>query len=228
MITFKQYLSEADPKLTSMKDNELMDRLEHDCAYFLHEASQQGFLIRGMRKRPAGAKYLQHPHPRDPEFDAVPFWEIETRKNRQPTDTSLKTHEMLDRWFDDHFGLKARSQAVFCSGSSERGVKAAREYGEAYLIFPIGKFKYVWSQNVSDLYGEIAGVQWNKDYENTDNEDGVDPEEALDRFMTGKKYIANRLSDAVRGRNEVMVGCAKYYAFEYKWRPLLEQLLEIA
>ena len=223
MITFKQFLDESvfkSPKHTNMADNELKDMLQHDCEYFLDQSCNSGFLVRGMKSM-GRAKYKELPHPRDPEHTSVPYWENYTRQDRSPTDTSQKTHEMLDRWFDQAFGLRARSQALFCMGSSDRGVKATKQYGDTFIIMPVGEFKYVWSPEVIDLYAETAGINWSREY------DEGEPEEALDKFMSSQSYRNNRLDEAVRGRSEIMVGCRKYYAFEYEWRALLETLLDI-
>lgn len=229
MITFKQFITEnrasADPKFTSMGDNELKDMLQHDCEFFLKESRKQGFLVRGMR-RMGRAKWMALPHPRDPEFTSVPYWENYTRQDRSPADTSQSTHKLLDEWFDSNFGIKARSQALFCMGSSDRGVKATDQYGDPYIIMPVGNFKYVWSPNVADLYGEVAGIAWDYDPDDPDNQE-VDPYVQLDKFMSSRGYRTTGLSEAVRGRTEIMVGCRKYYAFELEWRPLLESLLDI-
>jgi hypothetical protein len=42
---------------------------------------------------------------------------------------------------------------VFCTGDLD----IAKEYGSAYYIFPKGKFKFIWSENVSDSWDFTIG-----------------------------------------------------------------------
>lgn len=219
MITFKQFLEARDA--TSMEDSELKDLLENDCAFFLEESKRKGFLIRGVNRITRGERH-ELPDPSD-ESKTVPFWEIPVRQDRTPSDTSIKTHELLDNWFNKVFKIKARTQALFCTGSSPRGVSHAHQYGDPYIIMPIGEFKYVWSNEVPDLYNKTAGINWSV----TLGKD-VDPEDKIDKFMNRLDYTDEDLHIAVQDHFEIMVGCRKYYAFEYSDRELLEMLLKIA
>ena len=225
MITFKQFICEADPKSNSMNSSELTDLLMNDCDYFLNESSQQGVLVRGMKSFKGQA--MSMPHPRDLKSDDVTFSEIIVRQARSPTDTPIKTHEMLDAWFNDHFGFKARSQAVFCMGGSERGVRAISNYGRPHIVMPIGKFKYVWSPIVDDLYARTAGIAWDRDYDENDEDNYAEPEKMIDKFMSAHNYTDKRLDAAVVQRYEIMIACSKYYAFKYEHRKLLEDILDI-
>lgn len=232
MITFKQFLNEETV------DSELKDLLEHDCAHFLSESKRQGFLLRGMRtiESRSDVHTMENPFPKlqkkafeddeDPtETSHILFWEREVRQDREPADTPTKLHHLLDNWFDKNFGFQARSKALFCNGSAE--VAAVRSYGKVYLIFPIGTFKYVWSPNVTDLYA-VAGTMPTEYYwDEFGDKVPTTPVEAVDRFMTRRKYTDENLNEAVQDRNEIMVGCRKYYAFEYRYRPMLEKLLGI-
>jgi len=72
----------------------------------------------------------------------------QVRKDRQPLNTYSIDHRLFDDVFYDLFKVRGRSNAVFCSG--DRSVTT--EYGTTYSIFPIGKFKYIWSPFIGDLY----------------------------------------------------------------------------
>lgn len=80
------------------------------------------------------------------------------RKARKPLDTPLDVHKEFDKIFKKHFGWKSRSEGLLTTGDK----KVAGSYGTPYKIFPIGKFRFVWSENVHDLYGryvEFMGKQ---------------------------------------------------------------------
>ncbi len=77
---------------------------------------------------------------------------FKVRKNRVPTDTCIEVHDLSDKYFKKLFGIKARSETVFCFS----GKLAAEGYGShPYIIIPIGKFDFIWSKNIDDFYGAI-------------------------------------------------------------------------
>jgi len=76
-----------------------------------------------------------------------------TRKDRMPTDTPEAVHTLLDRSFKKKFGWRVRSQGVFTTSDKIY----AGGYGLNVLFFPIGKYKYVYSPEVRDLYAHIGG-----------------------------------------------------------------------
>jgi len=72
----------------------------------------------------------------------------QVRTDRKPLNTHPLFHKLLDDIFYDLFKIKARSNAIFCNGYES----ITSDYGTTYSIFPIGKFKYVWSPFIGDLY----------------------------------------------------------------------------
>ncbi len=80
------------------------------------------------------------------------YKKIKTRKNRIPTDMCKNLQFLLDNYFKKYFGIKARSETVFCSPSE----KSISKYGNIYIIIPIGKFDYIWSKNIIDLYSYLT------------------------------------------------------------------------
>ena len=73
------------------------------------------------------------------------------RDNRRPLDTPLWLHTVLDDWFYKKFKVRARSNALFCSFNDH----LARNYGNVYRVFPIGKYQAISSFKVKDLYFEL-------------------------------------------------------------------------
>ena len=68
---------------------------------------------------------------------------------RKPKDSDLFVHKIADQWFDDKFGIKARSETIFCT----RNCHQAAEYGEAYEITVPNTMSYqlIYSSNVNDF-----------------------------------------------------------------------------
>jgi len=86
------------------------------------------------------------------------------RKNRQPKDMDQALSDELDDAFMSHVGWKPRSEGVFCSGDYEQ----AKGYGDAvFTVWPIDKYKFVWSWSIWDLYTKMDSYG-DDDYIETD------------------------------------------------------------
>lgn len=81
---------------------------------------------------------------------------IKSKKNRLPKDTPLDLHNLLDNLFKKKFGIKLRSNSLFCS-SSDFFVSS---YGHPSLIFPVGKYEVYWSKKIIDLYSITKDYIW--------------------------------------------------------------------
>lgn len=82
------------------------------------------------------------------------FEKKSVRMNRTPVDTHPLVHKALDDAFEKKFGHRARSNSMFCTGS----VVTAKSYGDPYMIFPIGKYRYLWSESHKDLYSDLSAT----------------------------------------------------------------------
>lgn len=156
---------------TITEDN-IIELIKRDCKPWLGKAKE--LVYRGMQKK----------------VDA-PFKQ-EVRADRQPRNTDGELHKAMDDWFNDNFGFRARSAAVFVTGDFDD----AKSYGQAYAIFPIGDFKFVWSPNVGDLYMSMH------------NETPGRVPLKLERF----KFQDDELEKAISSGFEIMIKCKDYYA----------------
>ena len=140
---------------------ELWGDVEKDCKSFLKELKKnnptQALLLRGEQQR---GKFVT----------------TTPRTDRRPRNTPYEWHVAFDEYFNDEFGWNARSEGLFCTGRYD----TASGYGDSvYIIFPIGRYKYVWSDSISDLYTRIEDggyeymepddnlmSQWQDEYDN--------------------------------------------------------------
>lgn len=74
---------------------------------------------------------------------------IVPRKDREPKNMDQDLSDEYDDNFESSFGWKPRSEGVFCSGDKQQ----AKGYGSGlFTVWPTGKYKFLWSDHVGDLY----------------------------------------------------------------------------
>jgi hypothetical protein len=61
------------------------------------------------------------------------------RKNRVPRDTPQIVHDFFNDYFKDEYGIRARSETLFCTASRV----ITEKYGNAYMIFPFGNYEII-------------------------------------------------------------------------------------
>ena len=134
-MKFNEYLIENEDI------NKMILKIYFSCLPFLKELRKNGiknFLYRGTNKSLKNMSMI------------IP------RKNREPSDMRLGVHNELDNLFKKRFGWKPRSEGVFATFNYH----IANEYGNPYLFFPIGEYKYIFSPKIEDLFTYVQ----NKDY----------------------------------------------------------------
>ena len=132
-------------------------------------------------------------------WDRTEFTKKKVRKNRRPKDTSIDIHDWVDNWFYKKFGIKARSNTIFCT--SHKGY--ALSYGNLFVIFPIGKFEVIWSSRLKDLFNKAdmnRGLEkWSKNF----------------LEFNAKTYKKGDLQGAIKSENEIMLHCKEYYLLKF-------------
>lgn len=78
------------------------------------------------------------------------------RTERSPKDTSYEWHNAFDEVFYKKFGWRPRSEGLFVAG----GRSTAVSYGAPCFVFPVGRYSFLWSQKINDLYAEIENYNW--------------------------------------------------------------------
>jgi len=137
-MRLQSYLNETiDPSITK----DIWTKLTKDCMPFLKELKKSNsprdkFLYRGFH----GGMYSE-------------IQRKKVRADREPSDTPQAIHDRLNKAFKKKFGWNVRSEGAFATSDSQR----AGGYGTPFIFFPIGKYKYIWSEEVVDLYQYLGG-----------------------------------------------------------------------
>jgi len=121
---------------------------------------------------------------------------------RRPVTTNPKISAILDNWFLKTHGTKFRSNAIFAVGDPN----VAASYGNLYVVFPIGDFKFCWSPLVGDLFNEVSEV----------NHKPITPEieQILMDKMEAAEYQTTDLAGAIASESEIMIACKQYYMLD--------------
>jgi hypothetical protein len=200
MKTFKQYISEADEnELSRLHMVDVLNRVKADCQQFLHRAAGAG-KFHGLYTGLQTARW--------------PDCEVQVRKDKAPIPTPKRIQDTFDRVMRELYSKEFRSDAFFATGSpamsDERGIK--------HLVFPIGKFEYLWSEKQADLiYGfgseedlvDEKGLYF--DMQEAEGEEAED--KVLKAFLKDNEFKLNQeLRQCADKKHEVMIDCKYYYA----------------
>lgn len=191
MKSFKSFLTEYN----SAEENKyiLMDCLnaiKDDCQQYLHKVA-------------TGGKF--HPLYRSIASSPWPLWEVKVRKGRPQMSTSENINDSLKRVFKDEYGNDFKTTAMFASG---------RPKDNAHLIFPIGKFDYLWAAKEKNLYDALTNSEkdgelyWDMHKAESDDE----RDKFVKAFMKDNEFTHNKeLQRCADKGYEVMIDCAYYY-----------------
>ncbi len=175
------YLTESFKEIPEEEIDSLIDK---KCKY-AKSILKGKLLFRGMRDKPN--TFIQS-----------------VRQDRQPMNTSKKTHVQLDEIFQTLFGWKPRSSGLFVTGNQIQ----ADQYGYVFIIWPIGKFKFIYSSLVKDMFMSIHMIKAKK-------RDRAG-EESLEEFIKDN-YTDKNIIKAVNEKTEIMIQCKQYYAKRFDW-----------
>lgn len=144
----------------------------------------------------------------------------EPRAERRPFNTHPEQQDIIDNYFLNNFGHKFRSDKVlFTTGH----FTTASEYGTPFVIFPIGDYKYCWSQIVEDLYFTIPTLDVDDDAPANLSSEQVDK---LITSLYNAKYQNNNMKAAITSTHEIMIHCQRYIAVHPDQFPTVVKELE--
>lgn len=161
-------------------DHEL-NLIKHDCQPFIKMAKP----CRGLAVRSAIS------------LMSTNFIKKKTRIGRAPMSTPVGTHNMLNALFNKMFGWKVRSDGVFTYGHEG--------FLYSHYFFPIGKFKFVYSPKVKDLYDYLIELKYDL---------RIQWEEIsiMDVSYIMNTYTNKNLCAGIKGgKSEIVYKCKEYY-----------------
>lgn len=138
------------------------------------------------------------------------------RQNRIPRDSSKSLHDFLNYTILEANLVANRSNSIFCSGRYGE----VSEYGYPYIIFPIGKFHYTWSNIMRDAYSffdekKIMPIDTETGYDFVFNKhlymspyEAPFKEEDIQKLIDSYHGDDSSLADAIDSENEIMISCS--------------------
>lgn len=132
------------------------------------------------------------------------------RPDRRPTDTPVSIHEFIDNWFYKKFGVRFRSNAMFATKNSF----SAATYGASYIVFPIGEFKYCYSNDIEDVYVDMLDMISSDDFLNFTEEEKDDYFDELTKKIENSNYTNQNLKTTENANSEIMINCKTYLAIK--------------
>jgi len=138
-MKLEKYLTESDNAIVE-NGPRIWQILLSECRPFLKEFKKTGL---------AGKRWIWRGSAKNIPGKNRGIKAIIPRTDRRPKDMSRELHNKFDEDLHDVFGWYPRSEGVFTTG--KRSV--ANSYGKPYIFFPEGKYQYIWSPDIDDLYG---------------------------------------------------------------------------
>lgn len=121
------------------------------------------------------------------------FFKKSIRKNRNPRDSKKIVHSMWNKIIKNA-GLTAnRSNSAFVTGN----IYDAGYYGDIYLFFPIGNFKYTWSPLFRDWNYDLhpAQVDLISFFKKIKNITNLSPEEIMEKYNINYNTMSKSIHD---------------------------------
>jgi hypothetical protein len=191
-MRLKQYINESE-FFSSDNWNKLHTNLDKKCKPFIKELKNARYLLmRGVQDSKV------------PQFITI----RQVRKDRRPRVINSELHDMLGKVSNEKFGWNTRTQGLFTTKSRQN----ASVWGKSIIVFPIGNFKYVWNNDVSDLYEKYD------EWELHDSNEGIfnvyiKPEISEYKTTNLNEY----LKQPDTGISECIINCDKYYSINIEW-----------
>lgn len=132
--------------------NEIVKLLKRDCSQYVNELMKLNTnpVTSKIRKIPYSKPIILYRATHDDIINDTLIKKT-VRCTRKPLDTAPHISTEFDNQFYKKFGTNVRSCGVFTT----LDINMTDRYGIAYLMFPVGNYKSVYSKTVTDLYDTL-------------------------------------------------------------------------
>jgi hypothetical protein len=144
-MKFNRYLTETTDIIVE-NGPEIWQKLKRNCRPFLKEYKKTGFVGKKSIYRGSSTGDIN-----TKKHGGIQL--MVSRQDRQPKDMPSELHNKFDEDFNNRHGWYARSEGVFTVANKS----TAASYGSPFLFYPIGKYKYLWTNETDDLYSFVDG-----------------------------------------------------------------------
>jgi len=128
-------------------------------------------------------------------------------RNRSPVDSSRVIHKITDDWFKKNTGIGFRSNAIFSTGRAS----IASDYGDLFMLFPIGNFDFCYSKKIKDWYQWCEDADYNDDIR---HDRAAITQQILNDLEDGQYEFNTSIrgfQNAIMSEHEIMIRCNHYY-----------------
>lgn len=211
-MRLKSYINEImDPSEAAL----ISEKIKTMCKPFLKEFGENFKFYRGMRER-------------------INYTFKNVRTDRKPKDMRKSISTALNIVLNEKIGWKPRTEGVFAATKA----RDAERYGNIYIIYPVGKYKYVyWTEFRDSIYlqNKILDYYLRRIYKNLDSTEyynnvaesirlnkKLSPELMANLIRATKQAIkdfppkTNGLKKHKNKRIEVTIKCKQYIAVKEK------------
>lgn len=153
------------------------------------------------------------------------------RSRSVPMNTNPIVHDISNRWFNDKFGIYARTETLFTTANKRQ----ASEYGEVHYVFPVGGFSTIHSPKYNDLFIDMNrrkikeillsyGIDEDeipsrsKFYEVLIETHPEELEKAIFQFLDNGDYVKGKSTAALLSTGEVMLKTKQFIIVPYNER----------
>lgn len=140
------------------------------------------------------------------------FAKLKGNKNRKPANSPIEFHDFMNDVFAKIGSKVNRSNSIFASGNYGEAARytynknTKKEKRDPYVIFPIGDFNTIWSNDIQDFMELLY-------YYETDLEINVTDID-IDKFISEYKWHTNLGRDYYNGDSEIMIDVDYYYVLD--------------
>jgi hypothetical protein len=133
-MRLKSFINESDDKITDY--DSLVDTIRKNCNQYIKEVNNGNghMFLRELRGSSA-----------DKSFGKIQS----TRSGRNPIDSDIEGHKILDDFFYKKYKIRGRSETWFAW--IKKIYKINMNYSHSRLLFPYNGYKYLWNPEIRDL-----------------------------------------------------------------------------